>query len=69
MKKIIIIIIFIAACSQPVTNQSTGTKDTSTSSDILNTETKNLVYENEFGELVTQDLSSKKTMVVFWADY
>ena len=69
MKKIIIILIFTAACSQPVTNQSTGADDTSTSSDILNTETKNLVYENEFGELVTQDLSSKKTMVVFWADY
>ena len=69
MKKIIIILIFTAACSQPVTNQSIGADDTSTSSDILNTETKNLVYENEFGELVTQDLSSKKTMVVFWADY
>ena len=69
MKKIIIILIFTAACSQPVTNQSTGADDTSTSSDILNTETKTLVYENEFGELVTQDLSSKKTMVVFWADY
>ena len=69
MKKILLILIFIAACSQPVTNQSTVANDTSTSSDILNTETKNLVYENEFGELVTQDLSSKKTMVVFWADY
>ena len=69
MKKILLILIFIAACSQPVTNQSTGANDTSTSSDILNTETKNLIYENEFGELITQDLSSKKTMVVFWADY
>ena len=69
MKKILLILIFIAACSQPVTSQSTGADDTSTSSDILNTETKTLVYENEFGELVTQDLSSKKTMVVFWADY
>ena len=69
MKKILLILIFIAACRQPVTNQSTGANDTSNSSDILNTETKTLVYENEFGELVTQDLSSKKTMVVFWADY
>ena len=29
----------------------------------------NLIYENEFGELITQNLTTKKTMIVFWADY
>lgn len=64
MKKMLIVLIFIAACSQ-----STVVEDTNNSTDVLNNESTNLVYENEFGELVSQDLSSKKTIVVFWADY
>ena len=64
MKKMLIVLIFIAACSQ-----STAVEDTNNSTDVLNNESTNLVYENEFGELVSQDLSSKKTIVVFWADY
>ncbi|MAV02741.1 MAG: hypothetical protein CMA19_00500 [Euryarchaeota archaeon] len=64
MKKMLIVLIFIAACSQ-----STVVEDTNNSTDVLNNESTNLIYENEFGELVSQDLSSKKTIVVFWADY
>ena len=64
MKKMLIVLIFIAACSQ-----STVVEDRNNSTDVLNNESTNLVYENEFGELVSQDLSSKKTIVVFWADY
>ena len=60
----LIVLIFIAACSQ-----STVVEDTNNSTDVLNNESTNLIYENEFGELVSQDLSSKKTIVVFWADY
>ena len=64
MKKMLIVLVFIAACSQ-----STVVEDTNNSTDVLNDESTNLIYENEFGELVSQDLSSKKTIVVFWADY
>lgn len=64
MKKMLIVLIFIAACSQ-----SAVVEDTNNSTDVLNNESTNLIYENEFGELVSQDLSSKKTIVVFWADY
>ena len=64
MKKMLIVLIFIAACSQ-----STVVEDTNNSTDVLNNESTNLIYENEFGELVSQDLSFKKTIVVFWADY
>ena len=60
----LIVLIFIAACSQ-----STVVEDTNNSTDVLNNKSTNLIYENEFGELVSQDLSSKKTIVVFWADY
>ena len=60
----LIVLIFIAACSQ-----STVVEDTNNSTDVLNNKSTNLIYENEFGELITQNLTTKKTMIVFWADY
>lgn len=29
----------------------------------------NIVFENEYGDLVSEDLTNKKTLVIFWADY
>ena len=29
----------------------------------------NIVFENEYGDLISEDLTNKKTLVIFWADY
>ena len=29
----------------------------------------NIVFENQYGDLISEDLTNKKTLVIFWADY
>ena len=69
MGKIFLIIIFITACAQTVGTSSNLNVSTDISQETTNNVEANLIYENEFGELITQNLTTKKTMIVFWADY
>lgn len=69
MKKIILIFIFATACTQTVGTSSNLNVSTDISQETTNNVEANLIYENEFGELITQNLTTKKTMIVFWADY
>ena len=69
MKKIFLIFIFVTACSQTVGTSSNLNVSTDNSQETTNNVEANLIYENEYGELITQNLTTKKTMIVFWADY
>ena len=69
MKKIFLIFIFATACTQTVGTSSNLNVSTDISQETTNNVEANLIYENEFGELITQNLTTKKTMIVFWADY
>jgi len=35
----------------------------------LSSTVASITYQNEFGDLINEDLSNKKTLIVFWADY
>ena len=57
MKKIILISILFTFCSSP------------TNSDISNDFITEITYQNLDGEYINEDLTNKKTIIVFWADY
>ena len=69
MRKIFLIIIFTTACTQTVGTNSNLNVSTDISQETTDNVEANLIYENEYGELITQNLTTKKTMIVFWADY
>ena len=64
MKKYFILLILLAFCS----SNSDSSSDEPTQS-VAATSIQELVYEDENGNLVNEDLTNKKTLVVFWADY
>ena len=64
MKKYIILFVLLAFCS----SSSDSSSDEPTQS-VAATSIQELVYEDENGNLVNEDLTNKKTLVVFWADY
>ena len=64
MKKYFILLVLLAFCS----SSSDSSSDEPTQS-VAATSIQELVYEDENGNLVNEDLTNKKTLVVFWADY
>ena len=63
MRKAIIILLLFSFCSSG-TNSSDAPALSVAASSI-----DELVYEDPNGNLVNEDLTNKKTLVVFWADY
>ncbi len=57
MKKLVLIFIFLVCCSS------------TTSSEITTTPIMELTYQNLDGEFVSENLTNKNTIIVFWADY
>ena len=57
MKKIILISILLTYCSS------------STNTDLSNEFNTEITYQNLDGEYINEDLTNKKTIIVFWADY
>ena len=57
MKKLLLIFIFLVSCT------STSSSSMTTASIIQ------LTYQNLDGEFVSEDLTNKNTIIVFWADY
>ena len=57
MKKLFLIFIFLVYCSS------------TTSSEITTTPIMELTYQNLDGEFVSENLTNKNTIIVFWADY
>ena len=57
MKKIVLIFIFLVSCT------TTSNSEMHTASIIQ------LTYQNLDGEFVSEDLTNKNTIIVFWADY
>ena len=64
MRKSLVLILLFAFCSYG----SDSTIDESTQSST-NSNMEVLVYEDTTGTMVNVDLTNKKTLVVFWADY
>ena len=64
MKKYFILLVLLAFCS----SSSDSSSDEPTQS-VAATSIQELVYEDKNGNLVNEDLTNKKTLVVFWADY
>ena len=63
MRKAVIILLLLSFCSSG-TNSSDAPALSVAASSI-----DELVYEDPNGNLVNEDLTNKKTLVVFWADY
>ena len=63
MRKAIILLLLLSFCSSG-TNSSDAPALSVAASSI-----DELVYEDPNGNLVNEDLTNKKTLVVFWADY
>ena len=57
MKKLVLIFIFLVCCSS------------TTSSEIATAPIMELTYQNLDGEFVSENLTNKNTIIVFWADY
>tara|TARA_Y100000748_G_C15323378_1_gene420993 strand:+ start:392 stop:565 length:174 start_codon:yes stop_codon:yes gene_type:complete len=57
MKKLILFFILFTFCSLP------------TNSDTSNEFINEITYQNLDGEYINEDLTNKKTIIVFWADY
>ena len=57
MKKLLLIFIFLVSCT------STSSSSMTTASIIQ------LTYQNLDGEFVSENLTNKNTIIVFWADY
>ena len=57
MKKLILLFILLICCSSPTNN------------DISTEFTTEFTYQNLDGEYINEDLTNKKTIIVFWADY
>ena len=64
MRKSLVLILLFAFCS----NGSDSTIDESTQISS-NSNMEVLVYEDTTGTMINVDLTNKKTLVVFWADY
>ena len=63
MRKAIIILLLLSFCSS-------GTNSTDAPAlSVAASSIDELVYEDPNGNLVNEDLTNKKTLVVFWADY
>ena len=65
MKKIVFILIF-SFCSSSSATQDVAVEE---SEDIVAVSSTTLTYLNQNGEEVIEDLTNKKTLIVFWADY
>ena len=65
MKKLIFIL-FFSFCSSSV---SVDNSAEDILNDTVNTSPTTLTYTNELGDFVIEDLTNKKTLIVFWADY
>ena len=57
MKKLIFIFIFLTSCSLNSSNE------------VSTIPIIELAYQNLDGEFVSEDLTNKETIIVFWADY
>mgnify|MGYP002845563563 FL=1 len=57
MKKLIFIFIFLTSCSLTSSNE------------VETIPIVELTYQNLDGEFVSEDLTNKETIIVFWADY
>ena len=57
MKKLILLFILLICCSSP------------TNDDISTEFISEITYQNLNGEYINEDLTNKKTIIVFWADY
>ena len=64
MRKSLVFILLFAFCSYGSNSTIDESTQSSASSNI-----KELVYEDTTGTMVNVDLTNKKTLVVFWADY
>ena len=64
MRKSLALILLFAFCSYGSDSTIDESTQSSASSNI-----KELVYEDTTGTMVNVDLTNKKTLVVFWADY
>ena len=65
MKKIIFILLF-SFCSSSSVSQDISVQE---SEDTVAVSSTTLTYLNQNGEEVIEDLTNKKTLIVFWADY
>jgi len=65
MKKLIFILIF-SFCSSSSATQEISVQE---SEDTIAVSSTTLTYLNQNGEEVIEDLTNKKTLIVFWADY
>ena len=65
MKKIIFILLF-SFCSSSSVSQDNSVQE---SEDTVAVSSTTLTYLNQNGEEVIEDLTNKKTLIVFWADY
>ena len=65
MKKIVFILIF-SFCSASSATQDIAVEE---SEDNVAVSSTTLTYLNQNGEEVIEDLTNKKTLIVFWADY
>ena len=64
MRKTIILLLLLSFCSSGSDSTSDEPTQGASASSI-----EELVYEDENGNLVNEDLTNKKTLIVFWADY
>ena len=65
MKKLVFILIF-SFCSSSSATQDIAVEE---SEDTVAVSLTTLTYLNQNGEEVIEDLTNKKTLIVFWADY
>ncbi len=65
MKKLLFILIF-SFCSSSSATQNISVEE---SEDAIAVSSTTLTYLNQNGEEVIEDLTNKKTLIVFWADY
>ena len=64
MRKAIILLLLLSFCSPGTDTASDEPTQSAATSSI-----EELIYKDENGNLVNEDLTNKKTLVVFWADY
>ena len=64
MRKAIILLLLLSFCSSG--SDSTSNEPTQSA---LASSLQQFIYEDANGNLVNEDLTNKKTLVVFWADY
>ena len=65
MKKIIFLLV-ITMCSSSTVSVESNIDEYEKE---LSSKVTSITFQNEFGDLITEDLSNKKTLIVFWADY